>query len=160
MAIGIAEILGLKYSENFKRPYLSRTIKEFWQRWHISLNSWFVEYVYIPLGGSRKGKIRYYSNIMIVFFLSGLWHGASVHFIAWGLLNGVYQIIGNVTSKYREKLYNCLKIDSSDRIIVFGKRLCVFYLISISWLFFYNSKYEAGSSNDTFYACTPSYVVV
>lgn len=136
MAIGIAEILGIRFSENFKRPYLSASIKEFWQRWHISLNSWFVDYVYIPLGGSRKGKIRYYLNILIVFFLSGLWHGASLHFIAWGLLNGVYQIVGNLTAELRKKGYRLLKLDPSAPIAMAWKRLCVFYLISISWIFF------------------------
>lgn len=136
MAIGVAEILGLRYSPNFKRPYLSQSIKEFWQRWHISLNSWFVDYVYIPLGGSRKGKLRYYINIMLVFFLSGLWHGASLHFIAWGLLNGVYQIVGNLTANIREKIYGILRIDKSSRLVVLFKRLCVFYLISVSWIYF------------------------
>lgn len=145
MAIGIAEMLGLRYSENFKRPYLSQSIKEFWQRWHISLNSWFVDYVYIPLGGSRKGKVRYYINIMIVFFLSGLWHGASLHFIAWGLLNGIYQIVGNLTANIRKKIYERLKINVSSKIVVAFKRLCVFYLISISWIYFTIPGVKNGS---------------
>ncbi len=136
MAIGIAKMLGIRFSENFKRPYLSQSIKEFWQRWHISLNSWFVDYVYIPLGGSRKGKIRYYLNILIVFFLSGLWHGSSLHFIAWGLLNGIYQIVGNLTSGIRKKVYSILKLDVKAPVIVVWKRICVFYLIGISWIFF------------------------
>ena len=136
IATGIAEVLGVRFTENFKRPYLSQSVKEFWQRWHISLNSWFVDYVYIPLGGSRKGKLRYYLNIAVVFFLSGLWHGASLHFIAWGLLNAVYQIVGNLTCGIREKIYQKLRIDPKSGIIVFWKRCCVFYLIAISWLFF------------------------
>ena len=136
IAIGVAEILGIRFSANFKRPYLSRSIREFWQRWHISLNSWFVDYVYIPLGGSRKGKLRYYVNILVVFLLSGLWHGASLHFVAWGLLNGVYQIAGNLTESLRNKIYSFLKINPSNIIIVFWKRFVVFYLVSISWIFF------------------------
>lgn len=136
MAIGVAEILGVSFSENFRRPYLSQSIKEFWQRWHISLNSWFVDYVYIPLGGSRKGKIRYYMNILMVFFLSGLWHGAAFHFIAWGLLNGFYQIIGSLTKNMRNRIYELFKLDQSSKIVVLWKRVCVFYLISISWIFF------------------------
>lgn len=136
MAVGIAQILGINFPENFRRPYLSQSIKEFWQRWHISLNSWFVEYVYIPLGGSRKGKARYYLNILIVFFLSGLWHGASVHFIAWGLLNGFYQIVGSLTSGIRKKVYSFLKLDPAAPVVVAWKRFCVFYLIAITWIFF------------------------
>jgi len=136
MAVGIAQILGIRFGENFKRPYLSRSIKEFWQRWHISLNSWFVDYVYIPLGGSRKGKVRYYSNILIVFLLSGLWHGAGMHFLAWGLLNGIYQIVGDLTARGRNKLYAALRINPAAPVIIWWKRLCVFCLISVSWVFF------------------------
>ena len=136
MAIGVAEILGVRFTENFKRPYLSQSIKEFWQRWHISLNSWFVDYVYIPLGGSRKGKTRYYLNIVIVFLLSGLWHGASTHFVAWGLLNAAYQIVGNLTYGIRRKLYRKLHVNEQSGIVVFWKRCCVFFLIAVSWIFF------------------------
>ncbi len=136
MAIGVAQILGIRFTENFRRPYLSRSIKEFWQRWHISLNSWFVEYVYIPLGGSRKGKLRYYLNILVVFFLSGLWHGASLHFIAWGLLNGIYQIVGSLTAGIRRKAYALLRVDPDSAVAVAWKRCCVFWLIGLSWIFF------------------------
>ena len=136
MAIGISEILGIKLSPNFKKPYLSTTIKEFWQRWHISLNSWFVDYLYIPLGGSKKGKLRYYINIIIVFFCSGLWHGASFHFIAWGLLNAGYQIFGSLTKNIRKIIYKKLNISEESPVIIWFKRFIVFYLISIAWIFF------------------------
>lgn len=136
MAIGVAEILGIHFSPNFKRPYLATSIKEFWQRWHISLNSWFVEYVYIPLGGSRKGKVRYYINVVIVFFLSGLWHGAGLHFIIWGLLNAFYQIIGDATYKLRKKICDKLGVSENTPCVLLVKRIFVFYLISISWIFF------------------------
>ena len=136
MAVGIAQILGIHFGENFRRPYLSQTIREFWQRWHISLNSWFVEYVYIPLGGSRKGKVRYYLNILIVFLLSGLWHGAGMHFVVWGLLNGIYQIAGDLTAAGRSKLCRRLKINPEKPLIIWWKRLCVFCLISLTWVFF------------------------
>ena len=136
MAVGIAQILGIHFGENFRRPYLSQTIKEFWQRWHISLNSWFVEYVYIPLGGSRKRKVRYYLNILIVFLLSGLWHGAGMHFVVWGLLNGIYQIAGDLTAAGRSKLCRRLKINPEKPLIIWWKRLCVFCLISLTWVFF------------------------
>lgn len=84
IAIGAAQVLGYRLTTNFKEPYLSRSIKDFWRRWHITLSSWFRDYLYIPLGGNRKGKIRTYINIMIVFLFSGLWHGASINFIVWG----------------------------------------------------------------------------
>lgn len=93
MAIGLGKIFGFDFRENFNYPYLSCSIQEFWQRWHISLGTWFKEYLYIPLGGNRKGKARTYLNLFIVFFATGLWHGASFNFILWGLYHGLFQII-------------------------------------------------------------------
>lgn len=93
MAIGLGRMFGFEFNENFKYPYMSCSIREFWQRWHISLGTWFKEYVYIPLGGNRKGNTRTYINLIIVFFLTGLWHGASFNFIIWGLFHGFFQII-------------------------------------------------------------------
>lgn len=136
MAIGFAEILGFEFQQNFKRPYLSQTIQEFWQRWHISLNQWFIEYIYIPMGGSRKGNAKKYRNIMTVFLISGLWHGASLHFIVWGALNGLYQIIGNVTKNWRNMVYDRLCINQKSFSVRLWKRCVVFALISIAWIFF------------------------
>lgn len=93
IAKGIGKLLGFEVMTNFKRPYLSKSFKEFWKRWHVSLSSWFMDYVYIPLGGNRKGEARRIINLMIVFFLSGLWHGASLTFILWGILNGFFVIV-------------------------------------------------------------------
>lgn len=93
MAIGLGKMFGFHFSENFNLPYISQSITEFWRRWHISLSTWFKEYLYIPLGGNRKGKIRQYINLFIVFFATGLWHGASFNFIAWGLYYGIFLII-------------------------------------------------------------------
>ena len=93
MAIGLAKMFGFTFLENFNYPFISRSIKEFWQRWHISLSNWFKDYLYIPLGGSRKGKLILYRNILIVFFITGLWHGAEWRFIAWGCFNGVFIIL-------------------------------------------------------------------
>lgn len=90
IAKGIGRLLGFKVMTNFRRPYQSRSFKEFWKRWHISLSSWFMDYVYIPLGGNRKGEARRFMNLMIVFFLSGLWHGSSWTFVLWGVLNGLF----------------------------------------------------------------------
>lgn len=93
MAIGLGKIFGFEFQENFHYPYLSLSIKEFWQRWHISLGTWFREYVYIPLGGNRKGKARTLVNLFIVFLLTGLWHGANYTFIVWGLWHGFFSIV-------------------------------------------------------------------
>lgn len=105
MAIGLGRMFGFEILENFNFPYISRSIREFWRRWHISLSNWFRDYLYIPLGGNRKGYIRTYFNLIVVFFLTGLWHGASWTFIAWGLLHGVFMIIeragfGKLLSKF------------------------------------------------------------
>lgn len=93
MAIGLGKMFGFTFLENFDYPYISASIKEFWRRWHISLSSWFKEYLYIPLGGNRKGTVRTYINLLIVFFTTGLWHGASFNYIFWGLYHGAFQII-------------------------------------------------------------------
>lgn len=93
MAIGLGKIFGFDFLENFNYPYISQSIQEFWRRWHISLSTWFRDYLYIPLGGSKKGNIRTYINLVIVFFLTGLWHGASYNFIIWGLFYAVFLII-------------------------------------------------------------------
>ena len=92
MAIGLGRMFGFNFLENFNYPYISKSIREFWRRWHISLSSWFRDYLYIPLGGSRKGVTRTYLNLLIVFFLCGLWHGASWTFVVWGLYHGCFLI--------------------------------------------------------------------
>ena len=96
IAMGAARILGIDLMENFAAPYLAPTVAQFWRRWHISLTSWFKDYLYIPLGGSRRGKARKYLNKLIVFLVSGLWHGASISFVVWGGLNGLYQVISEM----------------------------------------------------------------
>lgn len=103
IATGASEILGIRLMENFNAPYFSQSVSEFWRRWHISLSSWFRDYVYVPLGGNRKGTLRKYVNIMIVFLVSGLWHGAGWSYVAWGGLNGAYQVIGSVLKPLRDK---------------------------------------------------------
>jgi len=136
IAIGAAQVMGFTLMENFRQPYFSKSVAEFWRRWHISLSSWFRDYLYIPLGGNRKGKMRKYINLMIVFLTSGLWHGASWHFVVWGGLNGIYQVIGDVTKPYRNKLIDLLKINTecfSYRLFQMG---ITFVLINITWVFF------------------------
>ncbi|MCH2216301.1 MAG: MBOAT family protein [Flavobacteriales bacterium] len=93
MAIGLGRMFGFKFPENFNYPYISRSIQEFWRRWHISLSSWFRDYLYIPLGGNRKGSSRTYFNLFVVFFITGMWHGGTWNFVLWGLLHGLFLII-------------------------------------------------------------------
>lgn len=93
MAIGLGSMFGFELRENFNYPYIARSVRDYWRRWHISLSTWFREYVYIPLGGSRKGTVRTYVNLLIVFLLTGLWHGASLHFVVWGLFSGCFIVI-------------------------------------------------------------------
>ena len=99
MAIGMAKIFGFEFSENFNHPYCSKSIKEFWRRWHISLSTWFKEYVYIPLGGNRKGKLRTEINKLIVFALTGIWHGANWTFLVWGMIHGVANVLEDTVGK-------------------------------------------------------------
>ena len=96
MAIGLGKMFGFNFLENFNYPYISKSIKEFWRRWHISLSTWFRDYLYIPLGGNRKGKYRNYLNLFIVFFITGLWHGASWNFVVWGLFHGIFIVIEKI----------------------------------------------------------------
>ena len=133
---GIAEVMGISLADNFDHPYFSTSIKDFWRRWHRSLSFWFRDYLYIPLGGSRKGKIHKYLNLMIVFFVSGLWHGVGLHYIAWGLLQGVYQIAGELTQKTRYRLYDACGINREGRVFQLGQRVVTFGLVVISWVFF------------------------
>ena len=106
MAIGLGKMLGFNFKENFNYPYISKSIKEFWRRWHISLSTWFKDYLYIPLGGSRKGALLTYRNLLIVFFITGFWHGASYNFIFWGLFHGAFLILEKTKGSLIEKLPN------------------------------------------------------
>ena len=125
MAIGLGRIFGFHFLENFNYPYISKSITEFWRRWHISLSSWFKDYVYIPLGGNRVGKIKLLRNILIVWLLTGFWHGASWNFIVWGLMFGIILIIEKLWfNKYLEKLPNILK------------RIYVLFIVMISFIIF------------------------
>lgn len=138
MARGIAMLMGIQIGRNFNNPYLSCTTSEFWSRWHTSLNSWFIENIYIPLGGNRKGRLRKYVNVFIVFLISGLWHGADYHFAVWGIVNGILVILGQIIKPLKAKIYQKIKIDENLESIKFCKRAIVFWLISLTWVFFSN----------------------
>ena len=124
MAIGLGKMFGFDFLENFNYPYMSKSITEFWRRWHISLGTWFREYLYIPLGGNRKGKVRSYVNLMIVFFLTGFWHGAGFTFIFWGIYHGIFRVIEKLGfSKILEK---CKPL----------AWIYAFFVVNLGWVFF------------------------
>lgn len=145
MALGAAQMLGLALTENFRAPYLSRTVKGFWKKWHISLTSWFREYLYFPLGGSRRGRVRTWVNILIVFAVSGLWHGAGLTFLIWGLLNGLYQVAGEWTLPVRRRLRGALHIPEDAWFLAALQGLVTFGLITISWIFFRAGSLEQAA---------------
>lgn len=136
IAIGSAEVMGFRLMQNFKRPYFAISITDFWRRWHISLSSWFRDYLYIPLGGNRKGTVRKYTNLMIVFLVSGLWHGASWHFVIWGAIHGFYQIAEGITKGIRTNIVRAMRINSDNFVYVWIKRIAVFILVCFAWIFF------------------------
>ena len=119
IARGSAQIMGFKLMLNFNRPYNSKSIPEFWRRWHISLSTWFRDYVYISLGGNRVSHIRFYFNLMFVFLLSGLWHGANWTFVAWGALHGFYMVSFYITYNIRGKIKNKIGILNNPKIYGF-----------------------------------------
>lgn len=135
MAIGTAKMLGFDLMENFRRPYLATSIPEFWsRRWHISLCCWFRDYLYIPLGGNRVSKARWYMNQMIVFLVSGLWHGANWTFVVWGVLNGGYQVVYYLGAGLREKLARIIRLPR--KLAAFINWFIVFHLVTLAWVFF------------------------
>ncbi|MBR4513871.1 MAG: MBOAT family protein [Lachnospiraceae bacterium] len=143
MARGISKMLNIEIDRNFNNPYISTSTGEFWNRWHSSLNEWFVEIVYIPLGGNRKGVLRKYLNVMIVFFISGLWHGAAWNFIAWGVINGIFVVIGQILKKPKSRFYEKIQVDEKCTSIRFIRQVIVFMLITITWVFFRNGIHES-----------------
>lgn len=136
IAIGAAKIMGFELMENFDSPYLARSVTEFWRRWHISLSSWFRDYLYIPLGGNRKGTSRKYINLFLVFLASGMWHGASWAYIFWGGINGIYQIIGNWLKPFRERINQLFRLNKELIGHKIFQVVCTFCLIDFSWIFF------------------------
>lgn len=143
IAIGVAQIIGFDIPENFCAPYLSHSIKEFWSRWHISLSMWLRDYIYIPLGGNRKGRLRQCVNIMITFVISGAWHGAMWHFVVWGGLHGIYQVIGNLTKPIRKKLALIVGINEESELHHCVQVGFTFVLVTIAWVFFRNGIHES-----------------
>jgi D-alanyl-lipoteichoic acid acyltransferase DltB (MBOAT superfamily) len=152
IAIGTARVLGFRLMENFDTPYYSQSISEFWHRWHISLSTWFRDYLYIPLGGSRVNMPRWIINILITFGVSGLWHGANWTYVVWGLLNGVYLLVGTTTEGVRNRLFALVGMtkDTLSRRVI---RVAVtFGLTLIAWVIF-----RARTLGDAWYIFAHSY---
>lgn len=139
IAIGSAKVFGFDLIENFDVPYFSRSVKEFWHRWHISLSSWFKDYVYIPLGGNRISNIRTRINIMVTFLLSGLWHGANWTYVIWGGLHGMFQIVESLIFKKRN--------EEQKGIVYYSRMVLTFLAVSFAWVFF-----RANTVSDAFFA--------
>ncbi len=145
IAIGTAKLFGFELMTNFRSPYLSRSVKEFWSRWHISLSTWFRDYVYIPLGGNRVSKVRHYINLMITFLASGLWHGANWTFVAWGGIHGLAQVIENIIFKKKNR-------DEHPKVIQVMEIIAVFVFAVFAWVFF-----VAHSFSDAVYVISHSF---
>ena len=142
IAIGSAQVMGFRLMENFRTPYFARSVGEFWRRWHVSLSTWFKDYVYIPLGGSRTTTARHYANLLTVFAVSGLWHGASWTYVVWGLLHGTYLVVGDATRPLRSAALRRLGLDRDRGVVRVGATLTTFVLVTIAWVFFRATTFE------------------
>jgi D-alanyl-lipoteichoic acid acyltransferase DltB (MBOAT superfamily) len=136
IAIGAARVLGFELMTNFDRPYASQSVAEFWRRWHISLSTWFRDYLYIPLGGSRVTLPRWCVNVMVVFLISGMWHGPSWNFAVWGGLHGFYLLASRLTETLRGRIAAALTLDQFPVIHGAWKIIVTFNLVSLAWIFF------------------------
>jgi D-alanyl-lipoteichoic acid acyltransferase DltB (MBOAT superfamily) len=136
IAIGAARVLGFSLMTNFNKPYFSRSISEFWRRWHISLSTWFKDYVYVPLGGNRVGRPRWVFNILVTFTISGLWHGAAWTYIVWGALNGVYLVVATTLQGARDGVSRAVGLAQWPRLHQFLKMAITFGLTCVAWVFF------------------------
>lgn len=149
IAIGSAKILGFESSPNFWHPYFAGSMSDFWKRWHISLSTWFRDYLYIPLGGNRCRPWRWQTNLIVVFLVSGLWHGADWTFVVWGGLHGFYLLFGIWTRRIRTRCADVLRLSRFPRLQRLAAVLTVFLLVNFAWIFF-----RAESLNDAYYIAT------
>lgn len=136
IALGAAGCLGFTLPENFRRPYAARSIGDFWDRWHISLSNWLQQYLYFPLGGSRRGPVRTCFNLLFVFLCSGLWHGAGLTFLVWGGLHGLANILSRLTARPRAALVSWTRLSRLPPLHRFLQRLVTFSMVSAAWVFF------------------------
>jgi D-alanyl-lipoteichoic acid acyltransferase DltB (MBOAT superfamily) len=147
IAIGISQIFGFRLNDNFDRPYVARSVAEFWRRWHISFSTWLRDYLYIPLGGNRVVPARLYGNLMVVFLVCGLWHGASWTFVVWGFIHGIFLVNGIAFRNIRSRISHTLGLDSVPVIHRYLQICITFILVSLAWIFF-----RANSLHDALYA--------
>ena len=145
IAVGSAKLFGVNLTENFKTPYVARSIKEFWNRWHLSLSTWLRDYIYFPLGGSRVGRSRWVFNTLTVFFISGLWHGASYNFVIWGLLHAMYQIVGKFTLPLRDSAWKRIGKAPESKLVSASRLIWTFILVNFAWIFFRASTLSDAS---------------
>jgi D-alanyl-lipoteichoic acid acyltransferase DltB (MBOAT superfamily) len=145
IALGVARVMGYDLTQNFERPYFSTSIAAFWRRWHISLSGWFRDYLYIPLGGNRVGKWRWVANVLIVFLVSGLWHGANWTFVLWGGLHGLYYLVEEWTKEARMRIPRRLGVQNRPRLGAAVSGVATFALVCFAWVFF-----RANSVSDAF----------
>nr|MBQ8251763.1 MBOAT family protein [Lachnospiraceae bacterium] len=136
IANGASQMFGIHLTDNFKQPYFSSSVSEFWRRWHMSFGQWLRDYIYIPLGGNRKGKLCKYVNILVTFFVSGIWHGIGSGFLVWGLLQGIYQVCGEVLLPVRNAVAGFLHVDRDTFSHKMWKVLCTYGLVTYAWIFF------------------------
>lgn len=141
---GVAGLFGITLVNNFKRPYFATSIKEFWRRWHISLSEWLRDYIYIPLGGSRKGRIVKYVNLIITFAFSGIWHGAGYKFLFWGLLHATYQVVGEIVTPARKQIYHWLALSEQSGTRKLLQRAGVFFWVMLAWIIFRADSLRTG----------------
>jgi alginate O-acetyltransferase complex protein AlgI len=143
IARGVARILGFEIMENFNAPYLSRSVTEFWRRWHISLSTWLRDYLYIPLGGNRRGKVRTYANLMITMFLGGLWHGAAWNFVIWGVAHGLYLAGHRMILRGKKLVLSWPKTFPgwAEDII---KMFFTFHLVALTWILFRSPNFKSA----------------
>lgn len=144
IAIGAARIMGYELMTNFRRPYFATSVTDFWRRWHISLSTWFRDYVYIPCGGSRVGEKKLYRNIMITFLTSGLWHGAAYNFIVWGGYHGIAQVIGKMTNNKKQSAWKSLNVNTEGEFKRLVDIVLTFFIVSYGWMIFYVSDYRTA----------------
>ena len=149
IAIGAAQVLGFRLMENFRTPYYSRSVSEFWSRWHISLSTWFKDYLYIPLGGSRVNVGRHIANLLLTFAISGLWHGANWTYVCWGCLNGLYLVSGWLTKDWRNRFFSLIGLQQNTLVRKAIMQLSTFSLICLAWIVF-----RAQNLSDAAYVIT------
>ncbi|MEO7047111.1 MAG: MBOAT family O-acyltransferase, partial [Ferruginibacter sp.] len=137
-----AKVMGFKLMTNFNHPYFSRSISEFWKRWHISLSTWFKDYLYISMGGNRVSIPRWYFNLFIVFLISGLWHGANWTYIIWGALNGFYLVFAIISQNFRTKINRLIGIEQLPKLNHVLQVLITFILVTFAWIFFRSNTVE------------------